>query len=69
MNRAPYGTFGAAVAEVGVLDLLKVSLSVYVYIDIDIGLTGFVFLSFRSLLLVSWDSFSWSMNNFDTNTF
>lgn len=25
VNRAPPGTFGAAVAEVGVLDLLKVS--------------------------------------------
>ena len=26
VNRAPEGTFGAAVAEVGVLDMLKVSL-------------------------------------------
>ena len=26
INRAPEGTFGAAVAEVGVLDMLKVSL-------------------------------------------
>jgi prolyl oligopeptidase len=25
VNRAPEGTFGAAVAEVGVLDMLKVS--------------------------------------------
>ena len=28
INRAPEGTFGAAVAEVGVMDLLKVTLDV-----------------------------------------
>ena len=28
VNRAPEGTFGAAVAEVGVMDLLKVTLDV-----------------------------------------
>lgn len=33
VNRAPEGTFGAAVAEVGVLDLLKVFLYVLAHIS------------------------------------
>lgn len=33
VNRAPEGTFGAAVADVGVMDLLKVNL--YFHVDIS----------------------------------
>lgn len=31
VNRAPEGTYGAALAEVGVLDLLRVTISLFVF--------------------------------------